>query len=233
MLADPEERSALISATLALEDGLSLGDPLEVQGPGEPLTVRVIGILAGDGPWAGPSGRAVVVPLAVAQAAFDETRRHPDRPRTRRRRRRDDRDRRSRGTLLRSEPYVLSSPRDLASSLRASTGDFAATTALIARDRPVRGSVPDLQHAVDDGRRAGPRARPAAGGGRDTRPADLVHPRPGVGHRRHRVGPRHRPRRRARGRDGRLDPDGRRGVSRRAGRDGPTTRSPRSSSGSS
>ncbi len=34
-------------------------------------------------------------------------------------------------TLL-AEPYVLSSPRDIAASMRASTGDFAATTALIS-----------------------------------------------------------------------------------------------------
>ncbi|MEX1172329.1 MAG: FtsX-like permease family protein, partial [Chloroflexota bacterium] len=33
---------------------------------------------------------------------------------------------------LTQEPYVLSSPRDLAAAMRASTGDFAATTALIA-----------------------------------------------------------------------------------------------------
>jgi putative ABC transport system permease protein len=130
-LADPEERSALISATLAREDGLSLGDPLEVQGPGEPMTLRVIGILAGDGPWAGPSGRAVVVPLALARAAFGEVGLT-----------RIDLGLAEGADLAvvtadleraaQAEPYVLSSPSDIAAAMRASTGGFAATTALIA-----------------------------------------------------------------------------------------------------
>jgi putative ABC transport system permease protein len=130
-LEDPEERSAIVSATLAREDGLSLGDPLEVQGPGEPTTLRVIGILAGDGPWAGPTGRAVVVPLAVAHAAFDETGysridlgladgADPTAVST------------ELEAVLRTEPYVLSSPQDLAASMRVSTGDFVAMTSLIA-----------------------------------------------------------------------------------------------------
>ena len=33
---------------------------------------------------------------------------------------------------LLDEPYVVSSPRDMAAAMAASTGDFAATTALIA-----------------------------------------------------------------------------------------------------
>ena len=40
------------------------------------------------------------------------------------------------------------------------------------RGRAVRRGVPDLQHAVDDGRRARPRARPAACRRRDPRPGD-------------------------------------------------------------
>jgi len=126
-----DEPSALVSATLAREDGLVVGSPLTIQGPGEPTDVRVIGILAGDGPWAGASGRAVVLPLAIAQIAFDD-------PAV------------SRvditldpgvaaatvtdalqATLL-AQPYVLSSPQELGAAMRASTGDFAATTALIA-----------------------------------------------------------------------------------------------------
>ncbi|HEU4840967.1 MAG TPA: FtsX-like permease family protein, partial [Ilumatobacteraceae bacterium] len=125
------EDGALISATLAAEDGLELGSTLSVQGPDAPQTFRVFGILAGDGPWAGPSGRAVVLPLDAAHRAFGESGISrvdiglaPDA---------------ARSTVtsdieaaLLSEPYVLSSPADIAASLRASTGDFAATTALIA-----------------------------------------------------------------------------------------------------
>src|SRR6476646_567340 len=130
-LARPNEPSALITATLARQDRLGVGDELTILGPGEPAAFRVVGILAADGPWSGSAGRAVVVPLATALRTF--------------------------GTAgltrvdvgvapgpsvadvsaalqsaLHREPYVLSSPRDLAASMRASTGEFAATTALIA-----------------------------------------------------------------------------------------------------
>jgi putative ABC transport system permease protein len=126
-----DEPSALVSATLAREDRLIVGSELTIQGPEAPLAVRVIGILAGDGPWAGVTGRAVIVPLGTAQSAFAET----------------GLSRVDIGlapgadpaavtaalqaTLL-TQPYALSSPRDLGAAMRASTGDFAATTALIA-----------------------------------------------------------------------------------------------------
>jgi putative ABC transport system permease protein len=126
-----DEPSALVGATLARSDDLVLGSELTIQGPAAPTTVRVVGILAEDDPYAGPTGRAVVMPLTTAQAAFDasgftrvdvgiapgtapsvvvEA---------------------LEGSLL-EEPYVLSSPRELGLAMRASTGDFAATTALIA-----------------------------------------------------------------------------------------------------
>ena len=130
-LRDPDEHSALVTERLAAQDGLTLGSPITMQGAGDGLTYRVVGILAGDGPLTGAFGRTVVVPLRTAQAVFGEN------------------------TLTRvdiglaagvdpatvsaelesrlvAEPYVLSSPRDLAASLRASTTDVQATTALIA-----------------------------------------------------------------------------------------------------
>jgi putative ABC transport system permease protein len=131
MLADPEERSAVISATLARDDGMALGDRLQVEGLDGPTMFRVIGILAADGPWGDPSGRAVVVPLATTEASFGET----------------GLSRIDLGldpaadpavvtaaleAALRAEPYVLSSPQDIATAMRASTGGFAGTTALIA-----------------------------------------------------------------------------------------------------
>ena len=63
---------------------------------------------------------------------------------------------------LNAEPYVLSSPQDLAAALRSSTADFQATTALIAAIALFVGRVPHLQHAVDDRHRADPRGRPPA-----------------------------------------------------------------------
>ena len=122
---------ALVSATLARQDELVLGDTVEIQGPAAPTTVEVVGILAGDGPWSGATGRAVIVPLSVAQAAFDTT------GVTRVDVGLDD------GTSTSSVvtaleasivdgPFLASSPQELGAALRASTGEFAATTALIA-----------------------------------------------------------------------------------------------------
>lgn len=131
LLAMGDETGALVSATLAREDGIGVGSRLGIQGIGEPLYLRVTGILAADGPWGGPSGRVVVTDLPAAQGAMGAkgvTRVDLDvEPGT---------DPASvvdalQATLL-SEPYTISSPRDLAASMEASTGDFAATTALIA-----------------------------------------------------------------------------------------------------
>ncbi len=118
---------ALVNATLAREDGLAIGDIIDLETIDAPLHLRIVGILAGDGPWAGGGGRALIVPLETAQAAFAA----------------DGLTRVDIGTTsapavtdalestLLNEPYVLSSPQDIGASMRASTGDFAATTALI------------------------------------------------------------------------------------------------------
>ena len=116
-----------MNATLAREDGLAVGDIIDLETIDAPVHLRIVGILAGDGPWAGGGGRAVIVPLETAQTAFAA----------------DGLTRVDIGTTsaaavtdalestLLNEPYVLSSPQDIGASMRASTGDFAATTALI------------------------------------------------------------------------------------------------------
>ena len=130
-LVDATERSALVTERLAAQDGLSLGSPLTMQGAGDRTTFRVVGIIAGDGPLTGAFGRTVVVPLAAAQAVFGD----PGVTRV------DIGLAADAGATavadaleagLTTEPYVLSSPQDLAAALRASTTDFQATTALIA-----------------------------------------------------------------------------------------------------
>jgi putative ABC transport system permease protein len=126
-----DEHSALVTERLAAQDGLAVGSPLTMQGAGERITYRVVGIIRGDGPLTGAFGRTVVVPLLTAQAVFDEsgvTRvdigltadAHPGEVTT------------GLESRLLAEPYVLSSPQELAATLRASTTDFQATTALIA-----------------------------------------------------------------------------------------------------
>jgi putative ABC transport system permease protein len=126
-----DEPSALITERLAAQDGLSIGSPISMQTTGDRASYRVIGIIAGDGPLTSAFGRTVVLPLQTAQGLFDTTAvtridiglapgasavAVSDVLEAR----------------LTTEPYVLSSPQDLAAALRASTADFQATTALIA-----------------------------------------------------------------------------------------------------
>jgi len=129
-LFTPGPYDAIVNATLAREDGITLGSTIGVATIDAPVYMRVAGIMARDGPWAGAGGRAVVVRLATAQEIFGA----------------DGIGRIDVGledgataasvadaleSTLVGEPYVLSSPQDLGAAMRASTGDFAATTALI------------------------------------------------------------------------------------------------------
>ena len=126
-LTTPGTRDALVTATLAREDGLGLGSTIGVETIDAPVYLRVVGILTGDGPWAAGGGRAVVMTLENAQEMFGA----------------EGVTRIDIGTMtpgsvtealeatLLGEPYVLSSPSDIGAAMRASTGDFAATTALI------------------------------------------------------------------------------------------------------
>jgi len=130
-LTGADEPSALITKRLAEEDGLALGSELTVQGAGPTAHYRVVGILAGEGPSVGTFGRTVVVPLQTAQAVFDQ----PGVTRVDLALAAGADPATVTAALeanLRTEPYVLSSPADLAASLRSSTADFQATTALIA-----------------------------------------------------------------------------------------------------
>lgn len=130
-LDDPDGRTALISERLASDDGLTIGSPVTLEGIGDSITYRVVGIIEGDGPASDAHGRTVVVPLRTAQAVFGNA------PVSRVDIGLTD------GTTtaaaeaalqsrLTAEPYLLSTPADLGATLRASTTDFAVTTALIA-----------------------------------------------------------------------------------------------------
>ncbi|HEX3427642.1 MAG TPA: FtsX-like permease family protein [Candidatus Limnocylindrales bacterium] len=123
--------AALLTQTLAAALGTNVGGTVTLQGSAGPVDLSVVGILAGDGPIVGSGGRTVIVPLQTLQRVFED-------PTV------------SRvdivtgegatpaevaaalGVALTTQPYVLSSPADLAASLRSSTADFRAMTALIA-----------------------------------------------------------------------------------------------------
>jgi len=116
---------------LAADDGVALGASVEVQSANGPVDLAVVGIVAGDGPFVGSAGRTVIVPIDAARRIFSETGASrvdivvgegatPTEVAA------------ALDVALTSEPYVLSSPRDLATSLRVSTADFRSTTGLIA-----------------------------------------------------------------------------------------------------
>lgn len=127
----PESPTALVTEQLALEDGYGIGGEVTLQAAGEAETFRIVGIIEGDGPVVDAGGRIVVIPLQAAMRIFGA----------------EGLDRidltitpeatvedviAALETNLTREPYVLSTPGDIAASLRASTADFQATTALIA-----------------------------------------------------------------------------------------------------
>jgi putative ABC transport system permease protein len=130
-LSSDDAPEALITQTLADADGYGLGDTVTFLGPDGPTDLTVAGILAGDGPILDSGGRTVVMPLATMQRLFaDDAVSRIDviagegatPPET------AD----AIGVALTSQPYVLSSPGDVATSLRSSSADFRSTTALIA-----------------------------------------------------------------------------------------------------
>ena len=127
---------------LAASEGLDVGGDVSLLGAGAPVTVTVAGILAGDGPVPGSSGRTIVMPIATAAGLAPA----------------EDGATATSGGLaglsridvvlaagadpasvevaleraLTIEPYLLSSPQDVAASLRASTADVRSTMALLA-----------------------------------------------------------------------------------------------------
>jgi len=141
-LGDLEEDAALIPERLALEDGLDVGSHLSILGVGAPLSVRVVGILAGDGPELGSSGRTVILPIETAQLLNVADGDTPPGPGTLHGVTRVDAILAAGADVdtvtasivdaLKTEPYVLSVPRDIAATMRASTADVRGTMSLLA-----------------------------------------------------------------------------------------------------
>ena len=123
------EPVALITDELAKHDGYTIGSPITLLGVGGQQQLRVVGILAGSGGVSG-SGRTILVPITVARTVFQlsgatrvdiELAPGADVAAV-------EQSLASRMT----EPYVLSSPSDIAAGLRASAATFQGTAALIA-----------------------------------------------------------------------------------------------------
>lgn len=140
-----DEPVALVTERLAAAESLDLGSELELLGAGAPLHVRVVGILAGDGPALGAGGRIVLLPIAsAARLVLPDEAGEAGTPGAA-----------SLAGITRidvvlaagadaatvsagiddarlAEPYALSVPGDVAASLRASTTDIRSIMALLA-----------------------------------------------------------------------------------------------------
>ncbi|HEX5824102.1 MAG TPA: FtsX-like permease family protein [Candidatus Limnocylindrales bacterium] len=130
-LAGPDALEAIVTQALAATDKLAIGGTVTFQGAAGTTDLKVVGILAGNGPVVGSEGRTVILPLRTMQRVFEDPAVNrvdvvagqgasPTEVAA------------ALGVALTTEPYVLSSPADVATSLRASTADFRGTTALIA-----------------------------------------------------------------------------------------------------
>ncbi len=139
-LSGDADLTALVTETLARNEGIDVGDKLQILGLGAPVSVTVTGVLAGDGPELGSAGRTVVLPIRTAMllnladgaavpAEVDGVTRvdivlDAGVPVAQ--------VMAAIGTALTLQPYVLSQPQDIAASLRASTLDVRSTMALLA-----------------------------------------------------------------------------------------------------
>ncbi|HET9680518.1 MAG TPA: FtsX-like permease family protein, partial [Candidatus Limnocylindrales bacterium] len=129
LAAAPDAPQALISQRLADQDGFRVGSMIGVLGAGGGQDATVVGIVAGSGAVTG-NGRTVFLLRDVANTAFGtEGATRIDlqvRPGTTPQAVADALASRM------TEPYVLSSPADIARGLRASASSFQGTAALIA-----------------------------------------------------------------------------------------------------
>ena len=126
-------QSALVTQTLANEEGYALGDSVTLNGTvaAGPQPFKIVGILAGDGSVPDAGGRLVFMPLASAQALFgttgvtrvdlgaapgvsvDELTGQLD-------------------VSITTQPFLLSRTADLAASLRTEMADFRSALLLVA-----------------------------------------------------------------------------------------------------
>jgi len=125
-LLRPDEAAAVITERLAADEGYGLGSDVIVATPGEPERFRVVGIAAGDGPLPESDGRTVILPIEAVSRMFglegvarvdllvEEGVPVAD-------------VRSELGEALAGEQYVLTSPAELAESLRLPTTGFAVT----------------------------------------------------------------------------------------------------------
>ncbi|MFI5259017.1 MAG: FtsX-like permease family protein [Candidatus Limnocylindrales bacterium] len=133
LLAGGDTQSALVTQTLATQEGLAVGDSISLNGTvaAGPQAYRIVGIVDGDGPLPEADGRVVLMPLTSAQTLFsmtgvtrvdvgvaagtsvDELIGQLD-------------------VSITAEPYLISRTDDLAAALRIEMADFRGALLLVA-----------------------------------------------------------------------------------------------------
>jgi putative ABC transport system permease protein len=133
LLVAGDTQSALVTETLADQEGYRLGGSVTLNGTvaAGPQAYTIVGIVRGDGPLPEAGGRLVFMPLASAQTLFgdagvtrvdlgaadgvsiDELTGQLD-------------------VAISTEPYLLSRTADLAASLRSEMADFRSALLLVA-----------------------------------------------------------------------------------------------------
>lgn len=141
-LEAPDEDAALITEHLAAAEALDVGGELVIYGAGAPLRLRVVGVLTGDGPAPGSSGRTVVLSINTAARLNDADGEGSARQAAPAGITRVDvvlaagadvdAATAAIGQALVTELYVLSVPSDVAASMRSTTADMRSTMALLA-----------------------------------------------------------------------------------------------------
>jgi putative ABC transport system permease protein len=133
LLSDSDLGAALVTESLAADEGLAVGDSITISGAvaAGPQAFEVVGILAGNGSVPEAQGRLVITPLAAAQTLFDTTgvtrvdlgagvRVTPEELMA------------ELEQAITTEPYLLSRQSDIAESLRAEMADFRSALLLVA-----------------------------------------------------------------------------------------------------
>jgi len=131
--ASVDATDVLITEALGTSTGLAPGSELTLLGTASsgPTTLRVAGVVAGDGPLVASDGRTVIVPIETARRFLGPA--GPARVDVLLEGGSDvDAVAAALEARLTREPYILSTPADLAASLRASAADFQSMVALIA-----------------------------------------------------------------------------------------------------
>jgi len=133
LLTAADRQSALVTQTLADQEGYRVGDSVSLNGTiaAGPQSYKIVGIVSGDGTLPEAAGRVVYVPLASAQTLFgttsvtrvdvgvaagtsvDELIGELD-------------------VSITTQPYLLSRTADLAASLRGEMADFSSALLLVA-----------------------------------------------------------------------------------------------------